>query len=437
MNSVSDVWKSVLDIMGEQLTPIAISTWFGECQPVELTDNKLIVYSPSEFRTDMIEKMFIQYVRDALKQLFASDIEVLFLGDAQMNNYRTSGLKKESREDSGEFTFENFIVGSSNKFAHAAAKAVAEGQTKNFNPLFIYGDSGLGKTHLLYAIRHQVQKLHPEYYIVFVKGDDFTNELITAIQTGKNIEFREKYRRADLFLMDDIQFISGKAGTQEEFFHTFNTLYEANKQIVFTSDRPPNDITLLADRLKSRFESGLIADIQPPDFETRAAIVRNKSAQLGLILTDDVVEYVAENMTANVRQLEGAVKKLSAHRDLMGGEITVSEAAKIIKDLFREKTENLPTPDEIIEATARYYNLAPEDLKGQRRTRNTAMARQISMYIIRKLTNFSLNDIGEFYEGRDHTTVLSSIKKIEDGMCTSNEFSQTVKDIIASINAGR
>ncbi|MBR6258652.1 MAG: chromosomal replication initiator protein DnaA, partial [Oscillospiraceae bacterium] len=320
MNSVSDVWKSVLDIMGEQLTPIAISTWFGECQPVELTDNKLIVYSPSEFRTDMIEKMFIQYVRDALKQLFAADIEVLFLGDAQMNNYRTSGLKNESREDSGEFTFENFIVGSSNKFAHAAAKAVAEGQTKNFNPLFIYGDSGLGKTHLLYAIRHQVQKLHPEYYIVFVKGDDFTNELITAIQTGKNIEFREKYRRADLFLMDDIQFISGKAGTQEEFFHTFNTLYEANKQIVFTSDRPPNDITLLADRLKSRFESGLIADIQPPDFETRAAIVRNKSAQLGLILTDDVVEYVAENMTANVRQLEGAVKKLSAHRDLMGGE---------------------------------------------------------------------------------------------------------------------
>ena len=437
MNSVSDVWKSVLDIMGEQLTPIAISTWFGECQPVELTENKLVVYSPSEFRTNMIEKMFIQYVRDALKQLFATDMDVVFLGDAQMNAYKTSDFRQGGREDSSEFTFDNFIVGNSNKFAHAAAKAVAEGQTRNFNPLFIYGDSGLGKTHLLYAIRHEVQKLHPEYYIVYVKGDDFTNELISAIQTGKNIEFREKYRRADLFLMDDIQFISGKVATQEEFFHTFNTLYESNKQIVFTSDRPPNDMTLLADRLKSRFESGIIADIQPPDFETRAAIVRNKSAQLGLMLTDDVVEYVAENMTANVRQLEGAVKKLSAHRDLMGGEITVAEAAKIIKDLFREKNENLPTPDVIIEATARYYNLSAEDLKGQRRTRNTAMARQVSMYIIRKLTNFSLNDIGEFYDGRDHTTVLSSIKKIEDGMCTSNELSQTVKDIIASINAGR
>jgi len=437
MNSVTDVWKCVLDILGEKLSPVAIMTWFGDCEPVELTDSRLVVYSPSAYRTETIEKRFIHYVRDALHELFMTDMDVLFIGDREMERYRNREKKAVPMIDSSDYTFENFIVGNSNKFAHAAAMAVAEGQTRNYNPLFIYGDSGLGKTHLLYAIRHKVMLDHPEYAIVYVKGDDFTNELITAIQTGKNIEFREKYRKADLFLMDDIQFIAGRQATQEEFFHTFNALYEDNKQVVFTSDRPPNEMTLLADRLRSRFESGLLADIQPPDFETRAAIIRNKSAQLGLRLTDDVVDFVAEKMTANVRQLEGAVKKLHAYRDMMDKDITVSVATEELKMLFRENAENLPTPDAIIEATAGFYNLTPEDLKGQRRTRNTAMARQVSMYIIRKLTNLSLSDIGDYYEGRDHTTVLSSIKKIEDAMTASNELSITVKDIISTINAGR
>ena len=437
MNSVADVWKSVLDIMKKDLTPVAISTWFGDCEPVELTDKKLVVYSPSEFRTERIEQFFIQYVRDALRELFACDMDIVFLNSSELERFKKNSEKTVPLIDSSEYTFDTFVVGNSNKFAHAAAKAVAEGQTKNFNPLFIYGDSGLGKTHLLYAIRHEVMKNHPEYNIVYVKGDDFTNELIAAIRAGSNVEFREKYRYADLFLMDDIQFIGGKTATQEEFFHTFNTLYEANKQIVFTSDRPPNEMTLLADRLKSRFESGIVADIQPPDYETRAAIIRNKSTQLALPLSDDVVDYIAENMTANVRQIEGAVKKLNAHRDLMGNEITVSAAAKILKDLFREKNENLPTADTIIEAVANYYNIPAEDLKGKSRTRNTALARQVSMFIIRKLTNLSLSDIGEFYEGRDHTTVLSSIKKIEDLMCSTNELSQVVKDIISTINSRR
>ena len=235
--------------------------------------------------------------------------------------------------------------------------------------------------------------------------------------------------------MDDIQFIAGKTSTQEEFFHTFNTLYEANRQIVFTSDRPPNEIMRLTDRLKSRFESGLLADIQPPDYETRMAIIKNKASQLGLVLSEEVMNYIAENMTSNVRQIEGAVKKIMAYRDLMDDNITVSSVAKAIKDMFKEKTEYIPTPDIIIEETAKYYSLTSDDLKGQRRTRNTALARQISMYLIRLMTNLSLKDIGDIYEGRDHTTVLSSIRRIEDNIKESPEFAQTIKDITANINA--
>ena len=280
-----------------------------------------------------------------------------------------------------------------------------------------------------------VRRNHPDYNIVYVKGDDFTNELILALQVGKNVEFREKYRSADLFLMDDIQFIAGKISTQEEFFHTFNTLYEANRQIVFTSDRPPGEMMRLEDRLKSRFESGILADIQPPDYETRMAIIKNKAQQLGLILSDEVSNYIAENMTSNVRQIEGAVKKIMAYRDLMDDAITVSSVAKAIKDMFKEKSEYIPTPDIIIEETAKYYSLTSEDLKGQRRTRNTALARQISMYLIRKLTNLSLKDIGNIYEGRDHTTVLSSIRRVETNIRSSQEFSQTIKDISSNINS--
>jgi chromosomal replication initiator protein len=430
MNSAADVWSKLLKILGNELTTTAITTWFDDCRAIDVSDNRLVLYTPSNFKKDVIEGRFMGALKSALKELFSGDFDVLVLGEKEFDNYQP----KEPVED--EYTFERFVVGNSNKFAHAAAKAVAEGQIKNFNPLFIYGESGLGKTHLLHAIRHAVSKKHPEYNIVYVKGDDFTNELIHAIQVGKNVEFRDKYRVADLFLMDDIQFIAGKIQTQEEFFHTFNTLYEANRQIVFTSDRPPNEITRLEDRLKTRFESGLLADIQAPDYETRMAIIRNKAEQLGLFLPADVSNYIAENMTSNVRQIEGAVKKVMAYRDLMNDSITVSSVAKAIKDMFKEKTgEYMPTSDLIIDETAKFYSLTSDDLKGQRRTRNTALARQISMYLIRKLTNLSLKDIGDLYEGRDHTTVLSSIRRIENEIKNSLEFNQTIRDITANINA--
>lgn len=433
MNSAADVWSRILEILAQDLTTTAIQTWFDDCRAIDLSDSRLVLYVPSDFKKDVIEGRFLGFVKSALGELFSGEMDVVLLGEGGLDAYKDG--KKTPPSEGEEFTFERFVVGNSNKFAHAAALAVAEGEKKNYNPLFIYGDSGLGKTHLLHAIRHAIAKKHPEYHIVYVKGDDFTNELILALQVGKNVEFREKYRNADLFLMDDIQFIAGKISTQEEFFHTFNTLYESGRQIVFTSDRPPDEIARLEDRLKTRFQSGLLADIQPPDYETRMAIIRNKANQLGLILPDDVCNYIAENITANVRQIEGAVKKVMAYRDLMDDSITVTSVAKAIKDMFKERTEFIPTADMIIEETAKYFSLTPEDLKGQRRTRNTALARQISMYLIRQLTNLSLKDIGDYYQGRDHTTVLSSIRRVEGNIAESTDFSQTLRDISSNINA--
>ena len=435
MNSAEDVWAKVLQIISSDLTETSVSTWFDDCRTIGITESRLTLHTPSVFKRNMIESRFSSLIESALKELFSAEFAVEVLDDdalyAVQQIYEHEGLP-----DLDEYTFNRFIVGNSNKFAHAAALAVAEGQQKKpYNPLFIYGDSGLGKTHLLHAIRHAIAEKFPHYNIVYVKGDDFTNELISAIQHGKNVEFREKYRGADLFLMDDIQFIAGRVSTQEEFFHTFNTLFQLDRQIVFTSDRPPREITRLEDRLVTRFESGLLADIQPPDYETRMAIVKNKAHELGLLLKDDVTHYIAENMTSNVRQLEGAVKMIMAYRDMMEGEITVASVTKHLKDMFKGTKELIPTADAIIEETAKYYMLTAEDIKGQRRTRNTALSRQIAMFLIRKLTNLSLKDIGALFEGRDHSTVLSSIRKVEDTINESQDFSQTVRDITSNINA--
>ena len=435
MDSAADVWNKVLRILKEDLTSTAISTWFDDCRAVKLFDNQLILHTPSVFKKSVIEGRFIGTIKSALGDIFSGDFDVIILDD---DGYTAMAEASENPDYLGidEYTFEHFVVGNSNKFAHAAALAVAEGQHKqNYNPLFIYGESGLGKTHLLYAIRHSVEIKFPQFNIVFVTGEVFTNELIMAIRHGKMVEFREKYRCADLFLMDDIQFIAGKIETQEEFFNTFNTLYELGKQIVFTSDRPPQEIYRLEDRLRTRFESGLLADIQPPDDALRVAIIRNKAEQLGVILPDDVTNYIAENLSSNVRQLEGAVKMIIAYRDIMDDDITVESVTNRLKDMFKGNKEFLPTIDDIISETARYYMLTPEDLKGQRRTRDTALARQVAMFLIRKLTNFSLKDIGAVFDGRDHTTVLSSIRRIEANIEDSKEFSMNIRDITSNINS--
>jgi chromosomal replication initiator protein len=338
-----------------------------------------------------------------------------------------------------ELTFETFVVGPSNKMAYAASVSVAEHPAQHYNPLFIYGDSGLGKTHLIYAIAHVIRKREKGAKIAYVKGDDLTNELVAAIQAGpsKTAEMREKYRQADLLLVDDVQFIAGKKQTQEEFFHTFNTLYESGRQIVLTSDRPPSEMTQLEDRLRTRFEWGLLVDVEPPDFETRLAIVKSKAALMGLNLPDKISAYIAENVTANVRQLEGTINKIKAYKDLLGDETDEETVTRAIQDMLKRSNEYIPSPSVIIDYICKFYSLDESIIRGQQRVRDAVQARQIAMYLIRSMTNLSLDDIGKEFDNRDHTTVLYSIDKVEKQMKKDTSFAETVKEIKTNINSKR
>ena len=434
MNSLNDIWNSVLDSLGEGLTATSRSTWFGDCTPVELINNRLVVHTPTEFKREIIQTRYAPRLEEALRDLFSSEVRLVVLSGDELESYLAETRQDDTLPEVAGFTFDNFIVGPSNKYAHAAAIAVTENMGRVYNPLFIYGNSGLGKTHLLLAIGQCIHSRQSAARVVYVKGDDFTNELVHAIQTGTTEDFRAKYRSADLLLMDDIQFIAGKQQTQEEFFNTFNSLYEANKQIVVTSDRPPLEMNKLEDRIRTRLEWGLMADVQPPDLETRMAITRNKAAQLGVILPDDVVAFIGENVTSNIRQLEGVVKKLTAYRDLLNDEITIASARRALKDVIRDGPY-VPTADIIIAETARYYGITEDSIRGQSRQKNTATARQVAMYLCRTLTNMALTDIGHHFEDRNHATVLASIRKIEDLIKISPDMAATIRDINSNIRA--
>ena len=435
MYSSAYVWAKVLTHMENLLSTTVISTWFDDAEVVELTEHKLVLYSPSEFRKDIIERRCAPHILDAMKELFDMTVELQVLTGDEVEEFKKKGKTPQFIEYNPQFTFDRFVVGPSNRFAHAAAIAVANKPAETYNPLFIYGPSGLGKTHLLYAIAGEINYRHPDYNIIYIKGDQFTNEMIQSLQEGKNAEFRNKYRNADLFLVDDIQFISGKESTQEEFFHTFNNLYENHKQIVLTSDRPPSDLLRLEDRLKTRFEWGLIADINPPDYETRMAIILNKSKSLGMDMPDDVCAYIAENITTNIRQIEGTVKKIKAYWELTGMEINVANVSRAIKDMYKGKADTLPTPSLIISEVGKFYNIDDDTLRGTLKNKGTAEARQVAMYLIRKMTNLSLPDTGKEF-GRDHSTVLHSVRKIEKALSDSkNPLNETIRDIMANINS--
>ena len=436
MNSLNDIWQEIIKILSKQLTPTAIETWFADCEPVEIDDCRLVIHTTTDFKRSIVVNRFSETIKAALSDLFSCDFDLTVLAGDEINDYESS--KKDDDDNAlpemAGYTFDRFIVGNSNKFAHAAAIAVAEKPGVTYNPLFIYGNSGLGKTHLLLAIGQAIHEREPSKKLAYIKGDDFTNQMVKSIKDGTVEDFRMKYRNVDLFLVDDIQFIAGKRSTQEEFFHTFNNIYEAGHQIVITSDRPPLEMSLLDDRLRTRFEGGLMADIQPPDLETRMAITRNKAAQLGLILSDEAVSYIAENITANIRQIEGVIKRLTAYKEILDDTITIDSVKRAIKDVIRTG-EYIPTPERIIKETARFYSLREEDLRGQNRSKNTAMARQVSMYLMRSLTNLSLKDIGAEYEARNHATVLSSIRKVEDLLKTDPNMAGTVRDITSNINS--
>ena len=434
MNSAADIWAKVLDLMQADMTPVTLNTWFDDTTAVALEDDRLVLCSPSPFKRDIITKRYSGYIKKALKELFSADFEVQVLSEEEVQA-RSKPVSTSATPGTDEYTFDRFVVGSSNKFAHAAAQAVAEAPGQSYNPLLIYGESGLGKTHLLYSIAHTIQQQHPDYRIVYIKGDDFTNELIRAIRESRNQEFRNKYRSADVFLMDDVQFIAGRESTQEEFFHTFNALYESKRQIVLTSDRPPKEMLRLEDRLKTRFEWGLLADVQPPDYETRMAIIKSKCIRMGIDLPDFLLQLIAENITANVRQIEGTINKILAYQQLMGDSVDKETIVRAIKDMFKDKADILPTADVIIDEVCKFYNIEPELLRGQGRTKDISLARQIAMYQIRRMTNLSLKEIGREFENRDHTTVLHAIERIEKMVKDQPEMAEIVKDITANINA--
>lgn len=434
MNSAAEIWNRILSLMEGPLTSTTLNTWFDDTEALSLTPDRLTLYTPSDFKRDIITSRYLPNIQQALRELFSADIEVTVLGQGEKP--QGDPHRGDFLPGTEEYTFDTFVVGSSNKFAYSAAQAVADapGKPKGYNPLFIYGESGLGKTHLLYAIAHSIHSRFPDYRIVYIKGDAFTNELIAAIREGKNQEFREKYRSADVFLMDDVQFIAGRDSSQEEMFHTFNSLYENGKQIVFTADRPPKEMLRLDDRLKTRFEWGLPIDVQPPDYETRVAIIKNKAIQRGMNLPDPVLQYIAENITANVRQIEGTVNKILAFQELMGEQVDVETVTRAVRDMFKDKTEFLPSADVIIEEVGKFYNIPSYDIRGQGRTKDTVLARQIAMYEIRRMTNLSLKEIGQEFGGRDHTTVMHSLERIEKQIKSSPEIAETIKDINANIN---
>ena len=429
------VWAKIISFLEERLTPVIVSTTFDDTEVIELTEDLLILHSPSEYHREMIRTRFASYILDALKEQFNFSAKLIVFDDRQLEEYRNQGKNVPPAGINRQFSFDTFVVGPSNRFAYNGAIAVSKNPGMVYNPLFIYGPPGLGKTHLLHAIANAIHQQNPDTKIVNIKGEQFTIELMDAIRTGNNIAFRNKYREADLFLIDDVQFIAGKESTQEEFFHTFKALYENNKQIVITADRKPSDMLTLETRLQSRFESGLMADINPPDYETRMAIIKAKALSLGLELPADVCDYIASNITSNVRQLEGTVKKILAYRDLNNMPLDLPNVSRAISDMFKKEGNALPTPALIISQVCKFYSIEENVMRGTLKNKGTNEARQIAIYLIRKLTNLSLPEIGKEF-GRDHTTILHAVNKIEVAVKGENTTLQNhIRDITANINS--
>ena len=438
MKSAADVWEKLKSMMAAAMSDVAIETWFGDVEAVALEDTRLVLCVPTDFKRNIIRTRFLSLIEANLLDLFAFDVDCALLLPEERATYlaRQAAPTPAGGDGAERYTFERFVVGSTNRFAYTAAKKVAEEPGGAYNPLFIYGQSGLGKTHLLHAIANQVRHNQPGWRILYVQSEDFVNELIGSLRRGIDMQgFRDKYRNVDLFLMDDVQFIAGKDSSEEELFHTFNTLYEQKKQIVFTSDRPPHEMLRLEQRLKTRFEQGLPADIQPPDYETRVALLKNKAVERGISLPDPVLSYVAENITSNVRQIEGVVNKIMAFQELMGAQVDVETTVRAVRDILRAKENFLPSADTIIQEVARFYELDAASITGQSQNKEISTARNVAMYIIREMTQLSLAEIGQQFGGRHHSTVLNSINRVEKMMKAQPELSEIIRDITNAVNS--
>ena len=433
MDSLNSVWQSILAEISKNITSTAYNTWFADCSPVELGETNMVIQTTSDFKRSVITSRFGEVIRAALREIFSCDMDLVVLTTEELEMQKQRHHMTEIPPEMDGYTFDRFVVGPSNKFAHAAAIAVAENPGKTYNPLFIYGNSGLGKTHLLNAICHEIKRNDPSMKIVLTDGEEFTNEFIEALNHRTTTEFQNKYRKVDVLLMDDVQFIASKERTQEEFFHTFNALTQDGKQIVLSSDRPPKDMPQLEDRMRTRFEWGLLADVQPPDLETRMLIVKRKADALNFDISDDVVEYIAQKLKNNIRQLESAVKKMQAYVQIQGAHVNTATAQQAIRDIL---SDNKPIPvvvDKIITEVARTYGANPEDLRSKKKDAQTSKYRQISMYIVREVTGLSAKAIGAEFGGRHYSTVLYALDEIKKESDTDSALRTTINDIIKNV----
>lgn len=441
LEQMKQYWKEALKILEtETSTPVSFETWILPIVPYCIEGNDFVLQVPNSFHQEMIEGRHLPLIHNTIKKVAQKEYHIRIITEGDMQK-PSSGIQPNILPATAKppaetlsnlnprYVFDSFVVGNSNRMAHAASLAVAEAPAKAYNPLFLYGNSGLGKTHLMHSIAHYILGKQPTSKVLYVTSETFTNELIQSIQNNKNEEFRNKYRNIDILLIDDIQFISKKEGTQEEFFHTFNALHESNKQIIISSDRPPKEIKTLEDRLRSRFEWGLIADIQAPDYETRIAILRKKADTEQLIVPDDVMAFIAKSIVSNIRELEGALTRTVAYATLTNQKITIELTETALKDVFSENAAAPVTPSLIQEVVASNYNIRVEDIQGSKKPKSIAYPRQIAMYLCRKMLDISLPKIGEQFGGRDHTTVIHAITKIERELENNSTLQKTIFDL--------
>ncbi|CQR45798.1 Chromosomal replication initiator protein DnaA [Paraliobacillus sp. PM-2] len=443
MENIEELWTSTLAKIKEKVSKPSYDTWLKNTSAENITEDTIIVSAPNEFARDWLESRYTTLISDALFEVTGAKLKTKFVIPETENHQesKTQEAKKiptvKTTENNqppktmlnDKYTFNTFVIGSGNRFAHAASLAVAEAPAKAYNPLFIYGGVGLGKTHLMHAIGHYVLDHNPDAKVVYLTSEKFTNEFINSIRDNKAENFRNKYRSIDVLLIDDIQFLAGKEQTQEEFFHTFNTLHEESKQIIISSDRPPKEIPTLEDRLRSRFEWGLITDITPPDLETRIAILRKKAKAEGLDIPNEVMLYIANQIDTNIRELEGALIRVVAYSSLINKDIDASLAAEALKDIIPSSRPKVITIATIQEVIAEKYHIKLEEFAAKKRTKSVAFPRQIAMYLSRELTDFSLPKIGEEFGGRDHTTVIHAHEKISKMLSEDDNLNRDIEEI--------
>ena len=432
--NMESLWEQTCVLLAKDMNYVSYDTWVeNNMVPTEIKDDTVIISMKMESMIPMIQKKYLGLIEKCLTESAGKPMKAMLVSKSQAEKMTVSPAEPDKDENdphlNPKYTFENFVVGSGNRFAHAAALAVAESPAEAYNPLFIYGGVGLGKTHLMQAIGHFIHQNDPEKKILYMTSESFTNELISAIQQKNTFEFREKIRKVDVLMVDDIQFIAGRESTQQEFFNTFNELHNENKQIILTSDKPPKDIQRLEERLCSRFEWGLVADIQRPDIDTRVAILREKTQQEGITVPDDVLQLIAGKIDSNIRELEGCLTRLVAFSSLVKQPITTELCEQALKEIFDQRRHKQVTAELVMQTVSDYYGLTLNDLIGPTRKREITVPRQIAMYLTREMTGMSLPQIGNVFGGRDHTTVMHSCKTVEANMTANTDIRAVVEDI--------